>query len=210
MLATMAYAQPAWEENPLQMGYMEFPIANVDNVFIPYSNPSLLGTGAATGIGLAHLNDDEVWKRHYWLLLNTEGLSYAYERDEGISYHLVATGFELFPAYVFPNVYAGVNYRWCEDKYKDGVFRSGVTYRPLDATSVAFTWDNPIHGKPYYRGGLAVRPLALSTFNSRSSFGAFPGYELCQVCCGRQIRNQGSGVGNSNSIAEWREDWGYL
>jgi len=161
MLATMAYAQPAWEENPLQMGYMEFPIANVDNVFIPYSNPSLLGTGAATGIGLAHLNDDEVWKRHYWLLLNTEGLSYAYERDEGISYHLVATGFELFPAYVFPNVYAGVNYRWCEDKYKDGVFRSGVTYRPLDATSVAFTWDNPIHGKPYYRGGLAVRPLAL-------------------------------------------------
>jgi len=157
----LAFAQPAWQENPLQMGYMEFPIASVDNLFIPYSNPSLLGTGAASGIGIAHLNDDEVWKRHYWLLLNTEGLSYAYERDEGTSFHMLATGFELFPAYIFPNVYAGVNYRWREKQYKDGTFRSGVTYRPLDATSVAFTWDNPMDGKPFYRGGLAVRPFAL-------------------------------------------------
>jgi protease-4 len=138
----------------------EFPIAGVDNMFIPFSNPSLLATEHAEGLGIAHLNDEEVWQKHYWLLYNTDSFSYIYEREEGKNYHTVALGSEFLPANVLPNLYIGTNYKFAGDKYKDGHFRSGVTYRPNNGTSLAMTWDNPNKGIPYYRGGVALRPFA--------------------------------------------------
>lgn len=161
MLACLAglQAQPVFDGSKVMMGYQEFPIASVDNLFIPFSNPSLLGTNNANGIGLAWLNDDYKWKKHYWLFANSEGLSYIYERDHGQNYHTLATGFEALPAHILPNLYLGTNYRWHEGDFEDGLFRSGATYRPNDAASLAFTWDNPMGGTPYYRGGIAVRPL---------------------------------------------------
>lgn len=147
------------QELPM-LNEIEFPIAGVDNMFIPLSNPALLGTGTANGMGIAYLNDDEVWQKHYWLLLNTEGLSYIYERDNGADYHTLATGSQFFPTHVLPNLYVGTNYRWSGDIFKEGSFRSGVTYRPHNSTSLAMTWDNPYKWSPSYRGGVALRPLA--------------------------------------------------
>lgn len=157
----LAMAQPLSDGSAVMLGYQEFPIASIDNMFIPFSNPSLLGTGNANGLGIAYLNDESKWQKHYWLFANSEMLSYIYERDHGTNYHTLATGFELLPAHIFPNLYAGTNYRWGEGGFEDGLFRSGFTYRPHDSGSLAFTWDNPLNGKPYYRGGIAVRPLAL-------------------------------------------------
>ncbi len=156
-------AQPVFNGSKVMLGYQEFPIASIDNMFIPFSNPSLLGTGNANGIGLAYLNDDAKWQKHYWLFANGDGLSYIYERDHGKNYHTLATGFEVFPAHLLPNLYAGTNYRWGDGGFDEGLFRSGITYRPYDAASLAFTWDNPLGGKPYYRTGLALRPLAMLT-----------------------------------------------
>ncbi|MDD4309785.1 MAG: signal peptide peptidase SppA, partial [Candidatus Cloacimonetes bacterium] len=121
-----------------------------------------LGTGDYTGLGMAYLNIEEQWQKHYWLLLNSDALSYSYERDNGADYHTLATGEEVFPAYILPNVYAGTSYRWMGDTFKEGAFRSGVTYRPLDASSFAFTWDNPYKESPAYRAGLAIRPLSVT------------------------------------------------
>jgi len=98
----------------------DFPIASVDNMFIPISNPSLLGTGSASGIGLAYLNDEKEWQNHYWIFLNTDFLSYIYERDHSNKYHTLALGAELFPAHILPNLYAGTNYRWQEGGFEDG------------------------------------------------------------------------------------------
>ncbi|HNQ43846.1 MAG TPA: S49 family peptidase, partial [Candidatus Cloacimonadota bacterium] len=144
----------------MQLVWQEFPIAGVDNLFIPYSNPSLLGTGNANGLGIVNLADEERFQKHYWLILNTDVLSYAYERDHSVQHHMLATGNQLLPAHIFPNLYFGSNYRWKSDAFKKGVFRSGFTYRPHDSSSLAFTWDNPINDKPFYRAGIALRPLA--------------------------------------------------
>lgn len=154
------FAQPV-STSEMLMGYQEFPIAAVDNMFMPFSNPSLLGTGTVNGIGLAHLNDDEVWKRHYWLFANLDGLSYIYERAEGQDFHTLAMGEELLPAHVLPNLYVGANYRWQSDKFEEGLIRSAVSYRPHNLASLAFTWDNPYKRKPYYRFGTALRPFTL-------------------------------------------------
>lgn len=147
-------------QNHGYLGYEEFPIAATDNMFAPFSNPSLLGTGDLGGIGIAHMNDSEKWQKHYWLFANTDFLSYVYERDNGVNYHLLATGMEFLPANILPNLYLGTNYRWKNSDYKKGDFRSGVTYRPHNSTSLAFTWDNLYKEEPYYRIGFAVRPLA--------------------------------------------------
>lgn len=155
-----AIAQPVSGGSAVMLGYQEFPIASIDNMFIPFSNPSLLGTGNANGVGLAYLNDNAKWQNHYWLFANGKNLSYIYENDHDKNYHTLATGFQLFPANLLPNFYAGTNYHWAEGAFEDGLFRSSLTYRPYDAASMAFTWDNPMGGKPYYRGGLALRPLA--------------------------------------------------
>ncbi len=146
----------------MQLGWQEFPIAGIDNLFIPYANPSLIGTGNANGLSLVHLADEDHFVKRYWLMFKTDGLAYTYERDHGKNYHMFATGFELLPAHILPNLYVGTNYRFLEGEADDGAFRSGVTYRPWDFSSFAFTWDNPMKGKPFYRGGLALRPFALT------------------------------------------------
>lgn len=146
----------------MQLGWQEFPIAGIDNLFIPYANPSLIGTGNASGLSLVHLANEEQFEKHYWLMYKSNGLSYAYERDHGTDYHMFGTGFELLPAHILPNLYVGTNFRFENGEGKYGTFRSGVTYRPTDYGSFAFTWDNPLKGKPFYRGGLAVRPFAFT------------------------------------------------
>jgi protease-4 len=140
----------------------DFPIAGIDNMFIPISNPSLLGTGNANGIGIAHLNIEEKWQKRYWLMLNSDSFSYIYERNDGENFHTLATGGEMFPKFVLPNMYLGTNYRWHDGDFKEGHFRSGVSYRPADFASLALTWDNPYKDSPYYRVGIALRPFALT------------------------------------------------
>ncbi|MCK9557930.1 MAG: signal peptide peptidase SppA [Candidatus Cloacimonetes bacterium] len=168
LLSILLASTSAFAQNPansianadyMQLGWQEFPIAGIDNLFIPYSNPSLLGTGNANGIGLVHLADKERFQKRYWLMLNGDNLAYTYERDHGKNYHLLATGFEALPAYILPNLYLGTNYRFADGGFEDGVFRSGITYRPHDSSSLAFTLENPMHDRPFYRAGVAVRPL---------------------------------------------------
>lgn len=165
-LSSFLAAQEARDPSPnpdyQQLGWQEFPIAAIDNLFIPYSNPSLLGTGNARGVGLIHLADEEQFQKRYWLLANSNNFSYAYERDHGIEHHMLAAGTELFPAHILPNLYVGANYRWLDGEFDGGSFRSGITYRPQDYASLALTWDNPMYEKPRYRAGVAVRPFALS------------------------------------------------
>ncbi|MCB5253041.1 MAG: signal peptide peptidase SppA [Candidatus Cloacimonadaceae bacterium] len=152
------------QTNPdtMQLGWQEFPIAGIDNLFIPYSNPSLIGTGNANGLSLVHLADDEQFVKRYWLMLNSDLVSYVYERDHGKNYHMFGTGFELLPAHILPNLYVGTNFRFLEEDGENGTFRSGVTYRPRDFSSLAFTLENPLKGKPFYRGGVALRPFAFT------------------------------------------------
>lgn len=158
LAASFLYAQFDYQ----QLGWQEFPTAAVDNLFIPYSNPSLLSTGNASGIGMVRMLDNEKIANRYWLMLNFDGVGYAYERNHGNSYHMFAMGTELLPANILPNLYAGVNYRFKEGDFEDGVFRSAFTYRPANFASLAFTWDNPMHESPLYRAGLALRPFAFS------------------------------------------------
>lgn len=140
----------------------DFPIAGIDNVFIPLSNPSLLGTGNANGFGFAHQSIEDKWQKNYWLFLNGDGLSYIYQRNNGKNIHTLATGSEALPVHIFPNLYMGTNYAWTGDVFKEGDFRSGVTYRPTDFASLAMTWDNPYKQSPSYRGGVAIRPFAFT------------------------------------------------
>ncbi len=162
LFCSLAMAQTKSDSIFVFLNKQDFPIASVDNMFSPISNPSLLGTGSASGIGLAYLNDEKEWQNHYWIFLNTDLLSYIYERDHSYKYHTLALGAELFPAHILPNLYAGTNYRWQEGGFEDGSFRTGVTYRPHNSTSLAFTWDNPKHQSTYYRLGLAVRPFVFT------------------------------------------------
>jgi len=146
----------------MQLGWQEFPIAGVDNLFIPYSNPSLIATGNANGLGLVHLADDEQFVKRYWLMLNTKALNYAYERDHGTNIHMFATGTELLPPHILPNLYVGAHYRFQEGEADSGNIRSGITYRPHDLASLAMTLDNTLDMKPSYRFGAALRPFVLT------------------------------------------------
>ncbi|MDY0319587.1 MAG: signal peptide peptidase SppA [Candidatus Cloacimonadaceae bacterium] len=159
-LSTSLTAQSIVASDYMQLGWQEFPVAGIDNLFIPYSNPSLLGTGNADGFSIVHLADEERFQKRYWLMLSSDGLAYVYERDHGKNYHLLATGSEALPAFILPNLYLGTNYRFADGEFKDGVFRSGITYRPHDAASIAFTLENPMHSRPFYRAGFSTRPLA--------------------------------------------------
>ena len=158
LAASSLYAQLDYK----QLGWQEFPIAAIDNLFIPYSNPSLLATGNADGFGIVHMMDQEQFVKRYWLMLNSGGSGYAFERDHGTNYHMFSMGTELFPANILPNLYAGTNYRFSEGNFDSGVFRSALSYRPTNYASLAFTWDNPMNDKPFYRFGAALRPFAFS------------------------------------------------
>jgi hypothetical protein len=97
-------AQSISSQDYKQLGWQEFPIAGIDNLFIPYSNPSLLGTGNANGLGMVHLADEEQFQKRYWLMLNADGMAYAYERNHGVQHHMLAMGSEILPAHIFPNL----------------------------------------------------------------------------------------------------------
>ncbi|MCK9332880.1 MAG: signal peptide peptidase SppA [Candidatus Cloacimonetes bacterium] len=165
LICSLAFAQSKSDlssEDSIQLGWQEFPIAAIDNAFIPFSNPSLLGTGNADGFSMVYLADDERFQKRYWLLFNSGPIAYAYERNHGKNFHLLATGFEALPSHILPNLYLGTNYRFADGSFDDGVFRSGFTYRPHAATSFAATIENPMHSKPFYRGGVALRPFAFT------------------------------------------------
>jgi len=158
LAASLLYGQSDFQ----QLGWQEFPISSIDNLFIPYSNPSLLATGNASGLGIVHMLDDEQFVKRYWLMLNTEGASYTFERDHGTNYHMLAIGNEMLPANILPNLYTGTNYRFEEGNFDSGTFRSAISYRPTNYASLAFTWDNPMKDKPFYRFGAALRPFAFT------------------------------------------------
>ncbi len=161
LLPAIAFGQ--WEG--VEIGELDLPSAGIDNLFIPQVNPSLLATGHAGGIGWAHMYDDMAIKNHYWFFANMDGLSYNYEYTrnaigDGLNYHTLATGMELLPRHILPNLYAGANYRWKNSSFGKGDWRTAFTYRPHSSASVAFSWDNPYKEAPEYHAGVALRPLA--------------------------------------------------
>ncbi len=144
------------------LSQQDFPAAAIDNLFIPHVNPSLLGTSSGDGLSIVHHLDKEKFQKHYWLIFNSGGFSYSYERDNSENYHQFGIGSEALDAHILPNLYMGVNYRNNQRNFKDGVFRSALTYRPHNSTSVAFTLDNPVNAAPGYHGGIAIRPFAFN------------------------------------------------
>ena len=150
----------------INLGEMDFPRASVDNLFTPLVNPSLLGTGHTSGLGWDHTFSNEAFRNHYWFLANLGNFSYTYEynrdpiSDNSFNYHSLASGGELFPRYILPNLYGGLNYRWKNNKFSEGAFRTAFTYRPNALASIAFNWDNPYNDSPAYHGSVALRPFA--------------------------------------------------
>ncbi len=159
-LSLSAQAGQGWSE--VQLDALDLPSASIDNLLIPLRNPALLATGDAAGLGFM-----KNWgEKNHWWFLNTDGLSYVceYLRDDAAgksrNIHTLATGGELLPAYVLPNLYVGGSYRWLNNKIGKGNFRTAFTYRPHNSTSLAFLWDHPYKSSPRYHLGAAIRPLA--------------------------------------------------
>ena len=89
---------------------MDFPLASIDNLFIPVFNPALCGTGHSDGFGWAQVYDAKKLQKQYWLFANLEGLSYVYEYDKlnqgrSVNYHTLASGSDYLPRHIFPNLY---------------------------------------------------------------------------------------------------------
>ncbi|HAN40397.1 MAG TPA: signal peptide peptidase SppA [Candidatus Cloacimonetes bacterium] len=136
-------------------------IANIDDLFIPYGNPSLLSSSFADGAGFgANLDKDEFLKQ-YWLFSNADGLAYIYEKRGRSNYHNLALGAPLGDGFLTKNIYVGTRYSWKNASFGKGWWRSGVTLRPHNSLSLAMVWDNPYKQAPLYRFGAAVRPLEL-------------------------------------------------
>jgi protease-4 len=156
-------------QNSPYISGLNHSVSTTDNFMAPLVNPAGLGYGNAQGIGWMHLYEHEKFRDHYWLVLNMQGLSYIYEKNEILvgnkwrdqSVHTLATGSETFTAFKFPNLYTGLSYQWKNDDFNEGSFKSGVLYRPLNVASIGFTWDNPYKDSPAYQFGLGLRPLAL-------------------------------------------------
>lgn len=142
-------------------GMMDYSISNIDDIFVPYVNPSLLANRNHRGFGFAQLYADGEFSRQHWIIANMDGTSYIYENSGDVSNHTFASGWELFPAHKLPNLYGGTSYTWQNNQFAKGGFRSALTYRPHNSTSMALVWDNPNKAAPAYRAGLALRPLAL-------------------------------------------------
>lgn len=165
VLLALSLLSLAFADNPagmMNLEYFDIPSATADDMFSPLINPSLLGTGKPEGLGWVHLNDNEKWQDHYWFFANMQGISYVYEHNEGVDHHSFASGTEFLPRHILPNLYVGSSYGWTNNKTGKGSFRSAVTYRPHDAASLAFRWDNPYKDRPAYHSGMALRPLALA------------------------------------------------
>ncbi|PKN80085.1 MAG: signal peptide peptidase SppA [Candidatus Cloacimonetes bacterium HGW-Cloacimonetes-1] len=139
---------------------IDAPIATSDNLFAPFVNPALVGTDGANGLGWIHYYDDSEWQKHYWFVANMDGLSYVLENNDGTNYHTFATGSELFPRHIMPNLYFGSSYRWINSKTNEGDWKNGLVYRPHGSTSLAMTLDNAYNQSPGYKFGLGIRPAA--------------------------------------------------
>jgi len=147
-----------------QTSALEQSIALTDGMLSPMINPASLGYGNSYGLGWMQLWKNEAFRNHYWLFVNTEGISYVYEKQlHGTNTHTLATGFELTGPYIIPNLYVGSSYKWINNKTNEGDYRSGLLYRPVKFASIAFTLDNPDKDVPSYQAGFAWRPL--SQFN---------------------------------------------
>ncbi len=144
----------------IDLDRFDLPIATTDNLFAPLVNPALLGTGKSSGLGWIHLWNEKKVQNHYWIAANLGQTAYLYEYNDGISYHRISNGFEVFPNHVLPNLYAGTSYAWRNSDWKEGGWRNSIVYRPHNSTSLAMRWDNPYKGSPEYRFGLGLRPLA--------------------------------------------------
>jgi len=138
---------------------LDFPIAAMDDQFIPYGNPSLLGTGLTGGLGFAQNYDSTDWTKQHWLFYNGQNFSYVYENREDVSYHNFAVGSPLAERGLLRNVYWGTRYSWRNSATNEGWWRSGLTLRPHNSTSLAMVWDNPYRTSPTYKAGVALRPL---------------------------------------------------
>lgn len=134
-------------------------IANIDDVFTPYVNPSLLGSSFAQGIGFGISSDEEDSYRQHWLFLAPGDLAYTYENRNDVSYHSLSSGSPLGEGAIFKNIYVGTRYSWKNASFGKGWWRSGVTLRPHNSLSLAMVWDNPYKQAPLYRFGAAIRPL---------------------------------------------------
>lgn len=135
------------------------PIANIDDQFTPYVNPSLLGESFANGIGFAQGLDKMNFLKQHWFFLSTKDLSYIYENRDDVSYHSLTSGFSLGETKVLKDIYIGSRFSWKNSTISEGWWKSGVTYRPLNSASIAMVWDNPFKQAPSYQFGIAIRPL---------------------------------------------------
>ncbi len=162
LLPLIAGAQSVANLGNADLDSLGLPAASIDNLLIPLANPSLLGTDGANGLGFM-----KNWgEKNHWWFLNMDGLSYVCEyvrnddADKSANYHTIATGSELLPAHILPNLYFGGHYRWLNNKFGKGDFRTAFTYRPHNSTSLAFLCDHPYKESPRYHVGAAIRPLA--------------------------------------------------
>lgn len=159
------FAQTIPGGNELDLTEMNYPTASIDNLFIPLANPSLLGTGHASGLGWAQTLDEWKFAKHYWLFANMDNLSYTYEyakdsADNSVNFHTLALGTELLPKSILPNLYVGTHYRWKNGTIREGDWRTALTYRPHSFASMALRLDHPYEESPVYHAGIAIRPLA--------------------------------------------------
>lgn len=154
------HGQPA-NRVDLTIEEMNFPSASSDNMFAPYANPALLGTGNIGGMGWAHAVQNDKLQNQYWFFANLNGLSYIYENRYDVSKHDLAAGWKLAPDHVMPNLYGGTSYKWTNSAFGKGSFKSGLLYRPNNTASLALTLENPYKASPSYGAGLSLRPLAL-------------------------------------------------
>lgn len=134
-------------------------IANIDDVFTPYVNPSLLGISFADGIGFGTSYDEEDTYKQHWIFFAPGGFAYTYENRNDVSYHNLAFGNPLGDGPISKNIHIGTRYSWRNSKFSKSWLRSGVTIRPHNSLSLAMVWDNPYKQSPAYRFGAAIRPL---------------------------------------------------
>lgn len=135
------------------------PIANIDDIFTPYVNPSLLGSSFAQGIGFGTSSDEEDSYKQHWLFISPGGLAYTYENRDDVSFHSLSTGGPLGDGNISRNIHIGSRYSWKNSSFGKSWLRSGVTLRPHNSLSLAMVWDNPYKQAPAYTFGAAIRPL---------------------------------------------------
>ncbi|MCB5229935.1 MAG: signal peptide peptidase SppA [Candidatus Cloacimonetes bacterium] len=149
----------AAQSAPFNPELLQYPLASVDDQFIPYVNPALLGAQHNSDLGFAQIMDKDGWIKQHILFVNAGGSSYVYENCNNTSFHNLSGGFALGNNGILRNIYLGSRYSWQNSSFGKGWWRSGATVRPHNSASMAFVWDNPQSGPPAYRAGISLRPL---------------------------------------------------